>query len=351
MPLFSLTISVIPRFAVCRHSYSRVGQTLFKRTLSEMSGPASFKLSKDVQDVEGVSFTTALIQLGAIGPDKSANLIHARSKINEAVQGAGVRPDVVVLPEVFNSPYGPQHFKKYAEVIGWSEGSEAPAGWDVERCQSDSVKMLSQASRENKIWLFGGSIPERCSKDPNVLYNTATVFSPEGNLVAIHRKLHLFDINIPNQITFREMLLKIAFGKIGIGICYDIRFPEMAMIAARKGCIAMIYPGAFNLTTGPLHWELLARARAVDNQIYVAVCSPARDMSSGYHAWGHSTIVNPMAQIVSTTDENESIVYGFIDINEINKARRGLPITVQRRFDVYSDISALSNPITPSRFK
>ncbi|EGG02697.1 uncharacterized protein MELLADRAFT_38497 [Melampsora larici-populina 98AG31] len=320
-----------------------------------MSEPTGFILPKDVQDVQGSSFTTALIQLGAIGPDKSANLIHARSKINEAVQGAAIRPEVVVLPEVFNSPYGPQYFKKYAEVIGWSEGNKAPEGWDVESCQSDSVKMLSQASRENKIWLFGGSIPERCSKDPNVLYNTATVFSPEGTLVAIHRKLHLFDINIPNQITFREsetlsggkeaVTISPSFGKIGIGICYDIRFPEMAMIAARKGCIAMIYPGAFNLTTGPLHWELLARARAVDNQIYVAVCSPARDMSSGYHAWGHSTIVNPMAQIVSTTDENESIIYGFIDVKEINKARRGLPVTVQRRFDVYPDISSLIDEI------
>ncbi|KAF9895853.1 hypothetical protein BX616_008697, partial [Lobosporangium transversale] len=99
------------------------------------------------------------------------------------------------------------------------------------------------------------------------------------------------------------------FGKIGIGICYDIRFPEPAMIAARQGCFAMIYPGAFNMTTGPLHWELLQRARAVDNQIFVAACSPARDLSADYHAWGHSTIVGPSGDVLETMDEKQGIIY------------------------------------------
>jgi predicted amidohydrolase len=72
-----------------------------------------------------------------------------------------------------------------------------------------------------------------------------------------------------------------------------MRFPELATVAARNGCVAMIYPGAFNMTTGPLHWELLQRARAVDNQMYVAACSPARDLEASYHAWGHSTVVDP----------------------------------------------------------
>jgi predicted amidohydrolase len=104
----------------------------------------------------------------------------------------------------------------------------------------------------------------------------------------------------------------IEYGKFGMGICYDIRFPEMAMVAARSGCVAMIYPGAFNMTTGPLHWELLQRARAVDNQMYVAACSPARDLSAEYHAWGHSTVVGPKGEVVVTCDENETIVYADI---------------------------------------
>ncbi|KAG9044605.1 hypothetical protein FS837_007862 [Tulasnella sp. UAMH 9824] len=84
------------------------------------------------------------------------------------------------------------------------------------------------------------------------------------------------------------------------------------MTAARQGCSVMIYPGAFNLTTGPLHWELLARGRAVDNQIYVAMCSPARDMSADYHAWGHSMIVDPLAKVVTEADEAERIIYARI---------------------------------------
>ncbi|GBM25775.1 Omega-amidase NIT2, partial [Araneus ventricosus] len=115
--------------------------------------------------------------------------------------------------------------------------------------------------------------------------------------------VHLFDIDIPGKITFKESdalapgksLTTFTMGKwkIGLGICYDIRFPLMANIYAEKGCNLLVYPGAFNMTTGPAHWELLQRARAVDNQLYVATISPARDETASYHAWGHSTLVSP----------------------------------------------------------
>jgi len=131
--------------------------------------------------------------------------------------------------------------------------------------------------------------------------------------------VHLFDIDVPGKIRFQESEVLTGgesltdfdseYGKIGVAICYDVRFPEMAMVAARRGSIAMIYPGAFNLTTGPLHWELLARARAVDNQIYVAMCSPARDMNASYNAWGHSTIVDPNGEIIAKAGEGEEIIY------------------------------------------
>jgi len=113
----------------------------------------------------------------------------------------------------------------------------------------------------------------------------------------------------------------------------------MATIAARQGCAAMIYPGAFNLTTGPLHWELLQRGRAVDNQIYVATCSPARDLSAGYHAWGHSTVVNPLGQVIATTEDSEAIVYADLDPSVTESTRTGIPVYTQRRFDVYKDVS------------
>lgn len=128
-----------------------------------MSSSTKSGLSQDVQDVRGASFTMALVQLGAIGPDKTKNLIHAQEKISEAVNVTGntARPDLVVLPEVFNSPYGSQYFDRYAEVIGWMERDELPGQWDIESCQSESIRMLSRAAQEEKIWLIGGqnSVP------------------------------------------------------------------------------------------------------------------------------------------------------------------------------------------------
>ncbi|KAF7796518.1 hypothetical protein EIP86_007696 [Pleurotus ostreatoroseus] len=247
-------------------------------------------------------FTLALIQLGQTGEDKTANLKHAREMILKAAAGtdSGSRPSLVVLPEIFNSPYGVTYFPKYAETIGYTPGKP----YNVEEAESESIKMLSAAAKEAGVWLLGGSIPERDAEGK--LYNTCTVYSPKGELIAMHRKMHLFDIDIPGQITF-----KAKFARIGLGICYDVRFPELAAISARQGCHMCIYPGAFNMTTGPLHWELLQRARAVDNQIFFAMCSPARSLAANYHAvsalllsdvkslivhtqWGHSMVIDPM---------------------------------------------------------
>ncbi|KAI6903851.1 hypothetical protein KC334_g6970, partial [Hortaea werneckii] len=113
-----------------------------------------------------------------------------------------------------------------------------------------------------------------------------------------------------------------------------------AMIAARKGAFLCVYPGAFNLTTGALHWELQARARAMDNQVYTAMCSPARDMQADYNAWGHSMIVDPNAGILAQLEEKEDIVYADLTNEKIEETRKGIPIYGQRRFDVYPDVSA-----------
>ncbi|KAG0167775.1 hypothetical protein DFQ30_005665 [Apophysomyces sp. BC1015] len=273
-------------------------------------------------------FKLAVLQLTG-GSNKQANLTHARAKILEAASNGA---NVVVLPECYNSPYGTAYFPEYAEPLSTGE----------------SVKMMSSTAKEAGVYLFGGSIPERDETNGKI-YNTLTVYDPSGNMIGIHRKIHLFDIEIPGKITFKEsdILSKgsslthvdTKYGKIGVGICYDMRFPEVAMIAARKGCFAMIYPGAFNMTTGPLHWELLQRARAVDNQMYVATCSPARDLSATYHAWGHSTIVDPKGTVIATTDEQETILYADIDPEEIRTIRKNIPLYEQRRFDVYDDVA------------
>jgi len=289
------------------------------------------------------AFNLALIQL-SVTANKADNLKHAREMILKSASGDGgskPKPDVIVLPECFNSPYGHVHFPVYAELIAYTPGQQ----YDVANSESESVKMLSAAAQETGAWLIGGSIPEKAD---GKVYNTCTVYSPKGDLIAMHRKVHLFDIDIPGKIKFKESetltggttlnFFDTDFARIGLGICYDIRFPEMAMVAARKGCHVLVYPGAFNLTTGPLHWELLQRGRAIDNQVYVSTCSPARDMSAGYHAWGHSMVVDPMGIVISEAAEKETIIQTYIDPKSFEEARVGIPVTVQRRFDVYSDV-------------
>ena len=278
----------------------------------------------------------ALVQL-ASGADKTANLSRARSKVLEA---ASKGANVVVLPECFNSPYGCNYFPKYAETLLPSPPTKE---------QSPSYHALSEMAKEAKAYLVGGSIPEYW-EDTKKYYNTSLTFDPDGKLLATHRKVHLFDIDIPGKITFREsdvlspgnkvtMVDLPEYGKIAVAICYDVRFPELAMIAARKGAFLLLYPGAFNLTTGALHWELQARARAMDNQVYVGLCSPARDMSADYNAWGHSMIVDPNAAIMAQLEEKEDTVYADLYGDKIAETRKNIPIYTQRRFDVYPDVS------------
>lgn len=280
----------------------------------------------------------ALIQL-ACTADKAHNLSHARSKVLEAVKQHDAK--IVVLPECFNSPYGTKYFPKYAETLLPSPPSEA---------QSPSFHALSDMAREARCYLVGGSIPER-EEASGKLFNTSLTFDPAGKLIATHRKTHLFDIDIPGKISFHESEVLTAgnkvtlvelpeYGRLALAICYDVRFPELAQIAARRGAFLCLYPGAFNLTTGVLHWELQARARAMDNQVYVGLCSPARDMRADYHAWGHSMIVDPNAQVLGELDENEGIVVAELSGDRIDEVRKGIPLYSQRRFDVYPDVSA-----------
>jgi len=159
------------------------------------------------------------------------------------------------------------------------------------------------------------------------------------------RKVHLFDIDIPGKITFRESdtltagaagtVVDTEVGRVGVGICYDIRFPELAMTYAQRGARLIVFPGAFNMTTGPVHWELLAKARAVDNQLFVATCSPARNPESGYQAWGHSTVVGPFAEVLATCEEGPATVVAELDFDQVDQRRSNMPLGQQRRGDLY----------------
>jgi len=267
-------------------------------------------------------FRLALIQL-AVGGNKAENLSRAVAKVKEAVAGGA---NIVSLPECFNSPYGTKYFKDYAEPVP-----------DGPSCQA-----LREAARNNQVFLIGGSIPESCDGS---LYNTATVWSPEGHLVATHRKVHLFDIDVPGKITFKESealsrgssftTFSTPWCQVGLGICYDIRFAEMAQVYRERGCKLLVYPGAFNMTTGPAHWELLSRARALDNQVFVATPSPARDEAASYVAWGHSKVVDPWGTVIAGAQEGEEVIFADIDLGRLEEVRNQIPIGFQRREDLY----------------
>ncbi|PBC32305.1 Omega-amidase NIT2 [Apis cerana cerana] len=170
------------------------------------------------------TFRLSLVQL-EVHEVKTKNIEKAVSYISSAKKQ---NADIVALPECFNSPYGIQYFPKYAEHIPDGETSVA----------------LSKAAKENNIYVVGGTIPER---DGDKLFNTCTIWGPNGTLIAKHRKIHLFDIDIPDKITFRESdslssgnsltMFEVKNCKIGIGICYDIRFEEMARIYRNKGTV------------------------------------------------------------------------------------------------------------------
>ncbi|KAL6458036.1 hypothetical protein MHYP_G00332660 [Metynnis hypsauchen] len=267
-------------------------------------------------------FRLGLVQL-LVTKAKADNLQRACSLVKEA---AGQGAKVVVLPECFNSPYGTGFFAEYAEKI-----------------PGESTQVLSEAAKECGIYLVGGSIPE---EDGEKLFNTCTVFGPDGKLLVKHRKIHLFDIDVPGKIRFQESetlspgsslsIFETPYCKIGVGICYDIRFSELAQVYAKKGCQLLVYPGAFNMTTGPAHWELLQRARAVDNQVYVATASPARDESASYVAWGHSSVVNPWGEVITKAGSEAAVVYADIDLQYLADVRQQIPITMQRRNDIYN---------------
>ncbi|KAK6914704.1 Carbon-nitrogen hydrolase [Dillenia turbinata] len=270
-------------------------------------------------------FKIALCQL-TVYSEKKKNLELAHRAIESAAdQGA----KLVLLPEMWNCPCSNDYFAKYAE------------DFDDENA-SPTYSMLSEIASEKGIIIVGGSIPEQ---NNGCLYNTCCVFGSDGKLKAKYRKIHLFDIDIPGDISFKESdtftagheptILETDLGRIGIAICHDLCFPELAMLYAAKGAHLLCYPGAFNVSTGELLWELLQRGRALDNQLYVATCSPSRDSNGSYTIWGHSTLVGPAGEIIATSGHDETTVIAEIDYSLMQLQRKALPLEKQRRDDIY----------------
>ncbi|XP_059610860.1 omega-amidase NIT2-like [Phlebotomus argentipes] len=266
-----------------------------------------------------------------VGDVKEDNVARAVSMVKSAVakEKKSSVPILVVLPECFNSPYGVKFFDKYAETI--------PDGY--------TSKALSGLAKELGIYLVAGSFPERDAQNPKTLYNACTVWNPKGELIAKHRKVHLFDVDIPNGITFKESdgftpgkqftIVDVGPARIGIGICYDIQFEEFARIYRNEGCNLLIYPASFSLTTGPLSWELYQRSRANDTQSFVTMVSNARDYANDYVAWGHTMLVDPWGQVVKSLNEDEGFIATDVDFTICDQVREQIPVINQRRTDLY----------------
>lgn len=208
---------------------------------------------------------------------------------------------LIVLPECFLCQIAPNSLKSASEMI--------PTGF--------ACTQLAKTAKELGVFIVGGTIVEKESMESDKMFNTVTVWSPEGQLVTKYRKLHSFDVNLPDlQVNESKFcghgndLVTFDIGgfRAGLGVCYDLRFEEMAKLLRLKGCNLLLYPGAFNMITGPVHWEILQRARAIDNQCYVATISPSRNKHQGYVSYGYSMIVDPWGTVLNSAQDFDATV-------------------------------------------
>ena len=259
-----------------------------------------------------------------VSPDKDENLLRARYEILSASQNGA---EIVVLPEMFCCPYNNQAFKDYAEP-----------------CYGKVWTQMRNAAKESGVYLVAGSFPELCE---GKLFNTCCVFSPDcDEHIAVYRKMHLFDIDVRGGQRFFESdtltagdnlaVFDTPYGRCGVCICFDIRFPELARLYALNGVSTLFVPAAFNMTTGPAHWELTMRARALDNQIYVVACAPARDENAGYVSYANSIVCNPWGSVDYCARTLPETFVADISPDKVSDIRAQLPLLSARRCDLYN---------------
>ena len=210
--------------------------------------------------------------------------------------------DLVALPEMWCCPYSNAAFVEYAEPQG-----------------GETWRLLRDTARACGVWLVAGSVPER---DGDAIYNTCYVFDPQGTQQAKHRKVHLFDIDVAGGQRFFES---------------DTLSPgqQYTLVDTPFGARLIVVPAAFNMTTGPAHWELLFRARALDNQCFVAGCAPARDETAGYVSYAHSLVCDPWGRVQAQAEAAPQLLICDIDLTETDAVRAQIPVLRARRTDLY----------------
>jgi len=264
----------------------------------------------------------AAIQM-ASGPNVQANLDRAEKLISEAVAQSA---KLIVLPEYF-SFMGKTDQERVAVAETDGDGK-------VQR-------FLSEQARKNSIWLVGGTIPIK-SDDPDKLYTSCMVFNDQGERVASYNKIHLFDVTIQeSNENYTEsdttlsgdetVVVDTPFGKLGLAICYDLRFPEMFRNMVNQGMEICAIPASFTAFTGKAHWEVLVRARAIENLCYVVAAAQGGYHVSGRETHGNSAIVNPWGQVLNYMGKGAGVVVAKLDRQYLESTREHFPVLQHRR--------------------
>jgi predicted amidohydrolase len=260
-----------------------------------------------------MTYLAAAIQMNA-GADKPANLERAERLIRV---GAARGANLVALPEVFN----------------W-RGKRNEQAAAAETLDGQTLTLMSSLARELQIHIVAGSITEQVAGESRC-YNTSVLLGPEGGRIAVYRKIHLFDVDLPGRVTVRESDTKLAgddvviaktpLGAIGLSICYDLRFPELYRRLTFAGAQIIAIPSAFTFPTGEAHWEPLIRARAIENQAYVIAPAQFGPNIYGYSDYGNSMIVDPWGRVIARAADQEGVVVAPIDLEYQERVRRELP--------------------------
>lgn len=267
-------------------------------------------------------FIAAAVQMDS-QDDKNANLAAAEGYIREAAaRGASL----VVLPESMN--YIGRDMAGEAETI--------PGG--------PTFRKMADLARELGIWVEAGSIYESNPEDPARPFNTTFLVRPDGTLAAKYAKLHPFDVVLPNGVTSRESdrvcpgkaieTAETELGKLGMAICYDVRFGEMFRIMALEGAKIFAVPANFTVNTGKDHWEVLVRARAIENECYV-IAPNQMGKKPRFTAYGNSLIVDPWGTVVARASDKPGVITAEIDLDYVTKVRQSTFTLDNRRPDVY----------------
>lgn len=272
------------------------------------------------------------MKLAAVQMVSSTSLAHNLARAEALVrQAAGNGAEMVALPENF-AFMGRQDADKFAIA-------EAPG-------DGPAQALMARLASQLRVWLIAGSLPLRTA-DPERLTNTCLVYGPDGRQVARYDKIHLFRYDEPGDEGRRydegvvlhageqpQGFAAAAAGRawrVGLSICYDLRFPELYRALMRPPCDVIAVPSAFTYTTGRAHWELLLRARAVENQCYVIAPAQGGVHENGRRTWGHTMIVDPWGEVLAQQTEGEAVVTATIDASRIEEVRRRLPCLEHRR--------------------